>query len=157
MKSKQMTPNHMLGLKPHRNILIVPEPRRAPGKTTVNVYGVRAGRGWRGVNLKDINDNAPAFLQGVYNARVTESSTAGEYVMTISEVDYDGPEEGGNEDIVYSIEKNVVEEETAYLRHRLQQRSHQDGSLLPRPREDSRLRNSGRGGGRWRAKRYLKD
>ncbi|KAG8270110.1 beta-catenin binding [Homalodisca vitripennis] len=64
------------------------------------------------VNLKDINDNAPAFLQGVYNARVTENSTAGEYVMTMSAVDYDDPEEGGNADIVYSIEKNVVEEET---------------------------------------------
>ncbi|KAG8290733.1 beta-catenin binding [Homalodisca vitripennis] len=64
---------------------------------------------WR---FTDINDNAPAFLQGVYNGHVTENSTAGEYVMTISAVDYDDPEDGGNADIVYSLEDNVVEEAT---------------------------------------------
>ncbi|XP_054281690.1 neural-cadherin-like [Macrosteles quadrilineatus] len=64
------------------------------------------------INLKDINDNAPTFLQGLYHANVTENSTAGELVMTMKAVDYDDPEEGGNADILYSIEKNVVEEGT---------------------------------------------
>lgn len=32
------------------------------------------------INLKDVNDNAPAFLQGVYHANVTENSTAGNFL-----------------------------------------------------------------------------
>lgn len=31
------------------------------------------------VNLKDINDNAPIFPQGVYHGNVTENGTAGHY------------------------------------------------------------------------------
>lgn len=31
------------------------------------------------VNLKDINDNAPIFPQGVYFGNVTENGTAGNY------------------------------------------------------------------------------
>lgn len=31
------------------------------------------------VNLKDINDNAPVFPQGVYWGNVTENGTAGTY------------------------------------------------------------------------------
>jgi len=34
------------------------------------------------VNLKDINDNAPIFPQGVYFGNVTENGTAGMVVMT---------------------------------------------------------------------------
>ncbi|TGZ48742.1 Uncharacterized protein DBV15_06802 [Temnothorax longispinosus] len=56
------------------------------------------------VNLKDINDNAPIFPQGVYFGNVTENGTAA--------VDYDDPNEGTNARLIYSIEKNVIEEET---------------------------------------------
>lgn len=46
------------------------------------------------VNLKDINDNAPIFPQGVYFGNVTENGTAGMVVMTMTAVDYDDPSEG---------------------------------------------------------------
>ncbi|XP_045472649.1 neural-cadherin isoform X1 [Harmonia axyridis] len=64
------------------------------------------------VNLKDINDNAPIFPQGVYFGNVTENGTAGMVVMTMTAVDYDDPSEGTNARLTYSIEKNVIEEET---------------------------------------------
>ncbi|XP_048509175.1 neural-cadherin isoform X2 [Athalia rosae] len=64
------------------------------------------------VNLKDINDNAPIFPQGVYFGNVTENGTAGMVVMTMTAVDYDDPSEGTNARLLYSIEKNVIEEET---------------------------------------------
>ncbi|XP_066596420.1 LOW QUALITY PROTEIN: neural-cadherin-like [Prorops nasuta] len=64
------------------------------------------------VNLKDINDNAPMFPQGVYFGNVTENGTAGMIVMTMTAVDYDDPSEGTNAKLVYSIEKNVIEEGT---------------------------------------------
>lgn len=64
------------------------------------------------VNLKDINDNAPIFPQGVYFGNVTENGTAGMVVMTMTAVDYDDPNEGTNAKLLYSIEKNVIEEET---------------------------------------------
>lgn len=66
------------------------------------------------VNLKDINDNAPIFPLGVYMANVTENGTVGLHVMKIAAVDYDDPNEGGNAKLVYSIEKNVIEEETGF-------------------------------------------
>ncbi|XP_047118591.1 neural-cadherin-like [Schistocerca piceifrons] len=64
------------------------------------------------VNLKDINDNAPVFPQGIYFGNVTENGTAGMVVMTMTAVDYDDPNEGSNARLIYSIEKNVIEEET---------------------------------------------
>ncbi|XP_065207824.1 neural-cadherin isoform X2 [Planococcus citri] len=64
------------------------------------------------VNLKDVNDNAPLFPQGVYFGNVTENGTAGMVVMTMTAVDYDDPSEASNAKLIYSIEKNVIEEET---------------------------------------------
>ncbi|XP_077285553.1 cadherin-N2 [Arctopsyche grandis] len=64
------------------------------------------------VNLKDINDNAPIFPQTVYIGNVTENGTAGTIVMIMSAVDYDDPGEGNNAKLIYSIEKNVIEEES---------------------------------------------
>ncbi|XP_015602417.1 neural-cadherin isoform X3 [Cephus cinctus] len=64
------------------------------------------------VNLKDINDNPPIFPQGVYFGNVTENGTSGMVVMTMTAVDYDDPNEGTNAKLIYSIEKNVIEEET---------------------------------------------
>lgn len=34
------------------------------------------------VNLKDVNDNAPLFPQGVYFGNVTENGTAGEFLIS---------------------------------------------------------------------------
>ncbi|KAJ8965456.1 hypothetical protein NQ317_001461, partial [Molorchus minor] len=53
-----------------------------------------------------------ADVQGVYFGNVTENGTAGMVVMTMTAVDYDDPSEGTNARLVYSIEKNVIEEET---------------------------------------------
>ena len=64
------------------------------------------------VNLKDINDNAPLFPQGIYYGNVTENGTAGMMVMTMTAVDYDDAEEGTNAKLKYSIEKNVIDEHT---------------------------------------------
>lgn len=64
------------------------------------------------VNLKDVNDNAPLFPQGIYLGNVTENGTAGTIVMTMSAVDYDDPLEANNAKLIYSIEKNVIEEES---------------------------------------------
>ena len=64
------------------------------------------------VNLKDINDNAPLFPHGVYLGNVTENGTAGMVVMTMTAVDYDDPNEGSNAKLTYSIEKNVIDENT---------------------------------------------
>nr|BAD91055.1 Af2-cadherin [Artemia franciscana] len=64
------------------------------------------------VNLKDINDNAPIFPLGVYFGNVTENGTAGMVVMTMTAVDYDDPNEGANAKLTYSIEKNVIDENT---------------------------------------------
>ena len=64
------------------------------------------------VNLKDINDNAPLFPQGVYYGNVTENGTAGMMVMTMTATDYDDLEEGTNARLKYSIEKNVIDENT---------------------------------------------
>jgi hypothetical protein len=63
------------------------------------------------INLKDVNDNAPVFPQGVYNGNVTENGTEGMYVMTMKAEDYDDPNEGSNAKLIYSIEKNAIDEE----------------------------------------------
>ncbi|XP_076032082.1 neural cadherin isoform X3 [Oratosquilla oratoria] len=65
------------------------------------------------VNLKDINDNAPVFPQGVYSGNVTENGTQGMVVMTMTAEDYDDSNEGTNAKLTYSIEKNVIDENTA--------------------------------------------
>lgn len=64
------------------------------------------------VNLKDINDNAPGFPNGINFGTVTENGTAGMLVMTMAAVDYDDINEGTNARLIYTIEKNVIEEET---------------------------------------------
>ena len=64
------------------------------------------------VNLKDINGNAPLFPHGVYFGNVTENGTAGMVVMTMTAVFYDDPNEGSNAKLTYSIEKNVIDENT---------------------------------------------
>ena len=62
--------------------------------------------------MKDNNDNAPFFPHGVYFGNVTENGTAGMVVMTMTAVNYDDPNEGSNAKLTYSIEKNVIDENT---------------------------------------------
>ncbi|XP_049964454.1 neural-cadherin-like [Schistocerca serialis cubense] len=63
------------------------------------------------INVKDINDNAPSFPKTTYFGNVTENGTAGMFVMSMTAVDYDDPDEGTNAKLTYTIEKNVIEEE----------------------------------------------
>lgn len=35
------------------------------------------------INLRDVNDNAPVFLQSLYTANVTENGTAGTFICCI--------------------------------------------------------------------------
>lgn len=49
----------------------------------------------------------------VYFGNVTENGTQGMVVMTMTAEDYDDPNEGTNAKLTYSIEKNVIDENTA--------------------------------------------
>ncbi|XP_069183734.1 putative neural-cadherin 2 isoform X2 [Procambarus clarkii] len=62
------------------------------------------------VNLKDINDNAPYFPQSVVNATISENTQEGASVAQVSATDNDDPREGHNARLVYSLEKNVIDE-----------------------------------------------
>ena len=62
--------------------------------------------------MKDNNDNAPFFPHGVYFGNVTENGTAGMVVMAMTAVNYNDPNEGSNAKLTYSIEKNVIDENT---------------------------------------------
>ncbi|XP_071534605.1 putative neural-cadherin 2 isoform X2 [Panulirus ornatus] len=62
------------------------------------------------VNLKDINDNAPYFPQPVVNATISENTRQGMLVAQVSARDNDDPLEGHNARLVYSLEKNVIDE-----------------------------------------------
>lgn len=62
--------------------------------------------------LKDVNDNAPSFSQGIYYGNVSENGTAGIIVMRMKAEDFDDVHEGANAKLVYSIEKNAIEEES---------------------------------------------
>ncbi|XP_049790107.1 neural-cadherin-like [Schistocerca nitens] len=64
------------------------------------------------VAVSDVNDNAPVFPQPVYWGSVVENSSAGEIVANMTAVDYDDPDEETNAKILYTIEKNVVDEDT---------------------------------------------
>ena len=48
----------------------------------------------------------------MYYGNVTENGTAGMMVMTMTALDYDDVEEGNNAKLKYSIEKNVIDENT---------------------------------------------
>ncbi|CAG0914580.1 unnamed protein product, partial [Notodromas monacha] len=63
------------------------------------------------INLRDINDNAPFFADGIYYGNVTENGTEDMPVMAMTATDYDDPNEGGNAKLTYSIDKNVIDDE----------------------------------------------
>ncbi|XP_069188218.1 putative neural-cadherin 2 [Procambarus clarkii] len=62
------------------------------------------------VNLKDINDNAPFFPSATLNATVPENAARGTPVAQVTATDHDDPLEGSNARLVYSLEKNVIDE-----------------------------------------------
>ncbi|KAF2359630.1 Cadherin [Trinorchestia longiramus] len=64
------------------------------------------------VNLKDINDNAPVFPTTEIEATVTENSPSGTPVVTIAAQDFDDENEGSNSKLIYSLQKNAVDEIT---------------------------------------------
>ncbi|XP_068212164.1 putative neural-cadherin 2 isoform X4 [Palaemon carinicauda] len=62
------------------------------------------------VNLKDINDNAPFFPVSTINATISENTPGGASVAQVAATDNDDPREGHNARLVYSLEKNVIDE-----------------------------------------------
>ena len=56
--------------------------------------------------------NVVLHFQGVYYGNVTENGTAGMVVMTMTAIDYYDLEEGTNAKLKYSIEENVIDENT---------------------------------------------
>ncbi|KAK8730596.1 hypothetical protein OTU49_007825, partial [Cherax quadricarinatus] len=64
------------------------------------------------VNVKDINDNAPFFPQDIIDASVLENSEAGTEVTRVVATDHDDPRESSNAVITYSVDKNVIDEQS---------------------------------------------
>ncbi|XP_045129934.1 putative neural-cadherin 2 isoform X2 [Portunus trituberculatus] len=62
------------------------------------------------VNVKDVNDNAPFFPSRTTTAAVSEDTPKGTVVARMVATDPDDPREGNNARLVYSLEKNVIDE-----------------------------------------------
>ncbi|XP_054169368.1 putative neural-cadherin 2 [Oppia nitens] len=62
------------------------------------------------INLKDINDNPPFFVNKYFWANVTENGRTDQYVTTVIAIDVDDPYEGNNAKITYNIKDNQVNE-----------------------------------------------
>ncbi|XP_074958391.1 protocadherin gamma-C5-like isoform X2 [Phalacrocorax aristotelis] len=58
------------------------------------------------LNISDVNDNPPRFLQPSYNAFLPENNPPGSLLCTVSASD---PDEGDNSRLVYSIESGQVQ------------------------------------------------
>ncbi|MEE6478633.1 hypothetical protein FKM82_011908 [Ascaphus truei] len=58
------------------------------------------------LNVSDINDNAPAFLQTIYNAFIRENNEPGSLLCTVSAFD---PDEGVNSELIYSIVESQID------------------------------------------------
>lgn len=56
------------------------------------------------VNVKDVNDNAPRFLNSSYRATLSEDSAAGAFILRVSAVDKDS---GTNGEITYAFVTDV--------------------------------------------------
>ncbi|KAM8974291.1 protocadherin Fat 2 isoform 2-T2 [Pelodytes ibericus] len=54
------------------------------------------------INVTDVNDHEPIFLQEMYDAEISEDSVVGDLVLVVSAVDQDGP---SNNKITYAITK----------------------------------------------------
>ncbi|XP_073477099.1 protocadherin gamma-C5-like isoform X33 [Aquarana catesbeiana] len=58
------------------------------------------------INISDVNDNHPAFLQSAYNAFISENNEPGRLLCTVSAED---PDEGDNANLIYSIVGNHID------------------------------------------------
>ncbi|XP_053575603.1 protocadherin gamma-C5-like [Bombina bombina] len=58
------------------------------------------------LNISDVNDNPPAFLQSVYNAFVGENNEPGRFLCTVAAFD---PDEGVNSNLIYSIADSQID------------------------------------------------
>ncbi|XP_053572153.1 LOW QUALITY PROTEIN: protocadherin gamma-C5-like [Bombina bombina] len=58
------------------------------------------------LNISDVNDNPPTFLQSVYNAFIKENNEPGSLLCTVSATD---PDEGANSDVSYSTVENQID------------------------------------------------
>ncbi|XP_040200838.1 protocadherin gamma-C5-like isoform X16 [Rana temporaria] len=58
------------------------------------------------INISDVNDNPPAFLQSAYNAFISENNESGRLLCTVSAGD---PDEGDNAKLIYSIAESHID------------------------------------------------
>ncbi|XP_068133850.1 protocadherin gamma-C5-like isoform X32 [Hyperolius riggenbachi] len=58
------------------------------------------------INISDVNDNPPTFLQAAYNAFISENNEPGRLLCTVSAVD---PDEGDNAKLIYSIAESHID------------------------------------------------
>ncbi|XP_053572155.1 LOW QUALITY PROTEIN: protocadherin gamma-C5-like [Bombina bombina] len=58
------------------------------------------------LNISDVNDNPPTFLQSVYNAFINENNEPGSLLCTVFATDAD---EGANSDVSYSIVESHID------------------------------------------------
>ncbi|MEE6478632.1 hypothetical protein FKM82_011907 [Ascaphus truei] len=58
------------------------------------------------LNISDINDNSPEFVQNLYNAFIKENNEPGSFLCTVSAFDSD---EGVNANLIYSIVESQID------------------------------------------------
>ncbi|MEE6478629.1 hypothetical protein FKM82_011904 [Ascaphus truei] len=58
------------------------------------------------LNISDINDNVPVFLQSLYNAFIKENNEPGSFLCTVSAFD---PDKGVNSELIYSIIESQID------------------------------------------------
>ncbi|XP_072259075.1 protocadherin gamma-C5-like, partial [Pyxicephalus adspersus] len=58
------------------------------------------------INISDVNDNTPAFLQSAYNAFISENNEPGRLLCSVSAGD---PDEGDNAKLIYSIVESHID------------------------------------------------
>ncbi|XP_053575604.1 protocadherin gamma-C5-like [Bombina bombina] len=58
------------------------------------------------LDVSDVNDNLPVFLQSFYNAFIKENNEPGSLLCTVSATD---PDEGVNSNLIYSITDNQID------------------------------------------------
>ncbi|XP_072256735.1 protocadherin gamma-C5-like isoform X22 [Pyxicephalus adspersus] len=58
------------------------------------------------INISDVNDNPPAFLQSAYNAFISENNEPGRLLCSVSAGD---PDEGDNAKLIYSIVESHID------------------------------------------------
>ncbi|MEE6478634.1 hypothetical protein FKM82_011909, partial [Ascaphus truei] len=58
------------------------------------------------LNVSDINDNSPVFIESVYNAFIKENNEPGSFLCTVSAFD---PDIGVNSELIYSLVENQID------------------------------------------------